>query len=255
MNFKKKLIVVIAAGIMVLSASTYVMAATPKPADNTAQAQTQTAQTTNQTTELTNKKYLTKGGATAWFIIILLVNGGFSFWVGHRFYRMAKKDNHVASEMRALRRDVEEKFALSIGGFAEKEVEIKNTNKNLAADEEGIKPPEKNITFDAIPDEEERFRRWAAEQAKPKTGARTKSPVRRDLDDNMDGVRKIRKKNYRPRRDEAPEDAEPRGAAKKEEGFDSGEDLGETRVIPTKGAAVKNKTKELLNDIFPFKED
>lgn len=244
MNLKKKIMVATITGMMILSASALVLAATPKPADN----EVPQAQTTQTATEYTNKRYLTKGGAAIWFIVILLANGAFSFWVGNRFYRMSKKDNHVASEIRALRRDVEEKFAQSIGDFAEKEVEITNTNESLAENEEGIKSPEKNITFDATPEEEERFRRWAQAQSKIKSEPAPKSSVRRDLEENMDEVKKINKKNYQPRREKIKPE-------KKEDTFDAAEDLGETKVINTKSTAVKNKTKEILNDIFPFKED
>lgn len=255
MNFKKKLMVFLAAGIMALSVSPFALAATPRPADNTvteqadaAAGQAPAAQTQTSTMEFTNSKYLTKGGAVFWFIFIALLNGAFSFWVGNRFYRMSKKDNHIASEIRALRRDVEEKFAKNIGGFAEQEVDIENNNESLAMTEEGIKPVEKNIMRDATPEEEERFRRWAEAQSRPKAERTTaKSSVRTELQENMDDVKKIKKKNYQPKREPVRETGD--------EDFDSAEDLGETRVISTKGNAVKNKTKEILNDIFPFKED
>lgn len=251
MKFKKKLMVIIAAGIMVLSASPLAMAATPRPADNEVQVEAAEAtaipvNTAAQTTEFTNSKYLTKGGAAFWFIFLTLLNGAFSFWVGNRFYRMSKKDNHLASEVRALRRDVEEKFTKNIGGFAEKEIDIENSNESLAMSDEGIKPEEKKLVRDATPEEEERFRRWAEAQSRPKSERnRPKSALREELDDDMNEVKKIRKKNYQPKRE----------TVKENEGFDSSGDLGETRVIKTKGSAVKNKTKEILSDIFPFDED
>ena len=243
--------VIIAAGIMALSVSPFVLADTPEQT-NTAQTEAAPAQTTS--TQLTNSKYLTKGGAAFWFILIFVANGAFSFWVGNRFYRMSKKDNHLASEMRALRRDVEEKFSKNIGGFTEMEIDIENTNENLAMDEEGIKPAPKNIMRDATPEEEERFRRWAEAQSKPKSERRTssqrpvKSALREELEEDMDDVKKIKKKNYQPKREAVKENDE--------NDIDDGvEDLGETRIISTKGNAVKNKTKEILGDIFPFKED
>ena len=251
MKLKKKLMVIIAAGIMVLSAAPLVFAEPAATEAESQAAQTEAVQTT-QTAQLTNSKYLTKGGAAFWFVFILVVNGAFSFWVGNRFYRMSKKDNHITSEIRALRRDVEEKFTKNIGGFSEQEVDIENNNEYLAMDDEGIKPTEKSIMRDATPEEEERFRRWAEAQARPKTERKStphrqiKSSLREELDDDLDDVKRIKKKNYQPKRDMAVK------------GFDEedeAEDLGETRVISTKGNAVKNKTKEILGDIFPFKED
>ena len=158
MNLKKKVMVFLAAGIVALSASPLVLAATPEPAGNVQQTEQTTgeqapatiapaapvgaAQTTD-TTEFTNKKYLTKGGAAFWFIFTIIINAVLSFWIGNRFYRLAKKDNHVSGEIRALRKDIEEKFVKSVGGFAEQEVDINNLNESLAMDDEGIKPVEK----------------------------------------------------------------------------------------------------------------
>ena len=137
MNLKKKLMVLIAAGIMMFSIAPMALA---EPETDEGQSDAQVTETTApvqqpiqtaQTTEFTNSKYLTKGGAAIWFILILLANGAFSFWVGNRFYRLAKKDNHVSAEIRALRRDIDDKFVKSVDGIAEQEIDIENLNESL----------------------------------------------------------------------------------------------------------------------------
>lgn len=262
MNIKKKLMVLLAAGIMIFSVSPFVFAATPEPAGNTTDnGAAQTAQVTvapagtNPTTtaELENSKYLTKGGAIFWFAFTVVLNSVLSFWIGNRFYKMSKKDNHIAGEIRALRRDVEEKFVKSVGGFSEQEIDINNLNESLAMDDEGIKPVERQITYrDMSAEEEERFRKWEEAQAAPRTERvqkqnKMKSTVSEELEEDFEDVRKIRRKNYQPRRDMKADDFE-------NEENDMSE-LGETREVRIKSDGVKSKAKEILGDIFPFKED
>lgn len=268
MNLKKKVMVLLAAGIVALSASPLVLAATPEPAGNTQQTQqTTTEQTAQQqtpatiapaagaaatqsadTAALTNKKYLTKGGAAFWFIFTIVLNTALSFWIGNRFYRLAKKDNHVSGEIRALRKDIEEKFVKSVGGFAEQEIDISNLNESLAMDDEGIKPIEKQpVLREVSAEEEERFRRWEEAQSKPRSErVRPKSAVKEELDEELDDVKKIRRKNYQPKREHDAEVFEEE---------DDREDLGETKQIKLRGESVKSKAKEILGDMFPFKED
>lgn len=235
---KKKLIVLFAVVMMAFSVSPFAMAVN----DSTNGANDQV-----QTTEFTNSKYLTKGGAAFWFIFTIVANVAMSFWIGNRFYRLSKKDNHVSAEIRALRKDVEEKFVKSVGGFAEAEIDINNLNESLAMDDEGIKPVEKQTSFREVSaEEEERFRRWEEAQSKSKTErTKPKSALREELDDDFNDVKRIKRKNYQPERTRRTDD------------FDNedDEDLGETKEIKIKGEGVKSKAKEILGDIFPFKED
>ena len=242
MNFKKKLMVLIAVGIMIFSLAPMAFAEPAENGQNEPQ-QTQTVQTV-QTAELTNNKYLTKGSAVIWFILILLANGAFSFWVGNRFYRLSKKDNHIGAEIRALRRDIDDKFVKSVDGFAEQEVSIENINEALGVDIGTPQEPKKGTVRELSPEEAERFRRWEEAQAKPKTerARRTKSTVREELEGDFDDVKTINRKDYKPRREDS--EAEDNSAA-----------LGETRVIKPMGEGVKNKAKEILGDIFPFKDE
>lgn len=274
MNIKKKIMVIFATGIMAFSASPFVLAATPEPANNVQQTEqtdtTQQADTTNQnaqaqipaagnvqtqtetTSQVSNKKYLSKGWAVFWFIFTIIINAIISFWIGNRFYKLSKKDNHLSFEIRALRKDIEEKFVNSVGGFAEQEVDIKNLNENLATDSEGLKPTAKQPVLNEISsEEEERFRRWEEAQSKPKSErVRPKSTLKEEFDEELEDVKKIKRKNYQPKRnpnEDFEEDAESDKSDKA--------DMDATREIKLKGEGVKNKAKEILGDIFPFKED
>lgn len=254
MNIKKKFAAIIAAGILALSVCPFASAVTPEPANNMQQAQGAVAtaapaaaalQTQNTQTEFVNKKYLTKGSAAFWFVFITAVNIIVSFGIGNRFYRLSRKDNHISGEIRALRKDIEDKMVRSVAGFAETEVEIVNTN-NSYSEGEDIKIPEKQPKLrDVSDEEEERFRRWEMAQEKPRGERRVSAPrsaVKEELQEELQEVKRINKKNYQPRRTSQPED-------KKEEDFEA------TKEIRLKSDGVKNKAKEILGDIFPFKED
>ena len=256
MNFKKKLMVLIAAGIMMFSLAPLAFAEpetdegqtddtqvteTVAPADTAQQSQP-----LQMVTEFTNDKYLTKGGAAIWFVLILLANGAFSFWVGNRFYRLSKKDNHVSAEIRALRRDIDDKFVKSVDGFAEQEIDIENLNESLGIKISASEAPKRNAVKELSPEEEERFRRWEEALAKPKTErTRPARPtLREEIEEDFDDVKTPSKKDYKPRREEAAAPAE-----------DKADNLGETKVMKPMGEGVKNKAKEILGDIFPFKDE
>ena len=53
---------------------------------------------------------MSKGWAVFWFIFTIIINAIISFWIGNRFYKLSKKDNHLSFEIRALRKDIEEKL-------------------------------------------------------------------------------------------------------------------------------------------------
>ena len=218
MNIKKKIMVIFATGIMAFSASPFVLAATPAPANNTQQAEqvdttkqnTQAqipaagnVQTqTDNSTQVSNKKYLSKGWAVFWFIFTIIINAIISFWIGNRFYKLSKKDNHLSFEIRALRKDIEEKFVNNVGGFSEQEVDIKNLNESLALDDEGLKPTAKQPALNEVSAEEEaRFRRWEEAQSKPRNErVKPKSVLKEEFDEELDDVKKIKRKNYQPKR-------------------------------------------------------
>ena len=254
MNLKNKLIALLAAGIMIFSLAPLALA---EPETDESQTDTQVTDTAPQTdaaqqsqplqmvTEFTNDKYLTKGGAAIWFILILLANGAFSFWVGNRFYRLSKKDNHVSAEIRALRRDIDDKFVKSVDGFAEQEISVENLNESLGIKISASEAPKRSAVKELSPEEEERFRRWEESQSKQKTErVRTARPtLREELEEDFDDVKTPGKRDYKPRREEtAP-------------ASNKADNLGETKVIKPMGEGVKNKAKEILGDIFPFKDE
>lgn len=255
MNLKKKLIALLAAGIMILSLAPLALAepeTDESQTDDTQVTETvapadtaQQSQPLQMVTEFTNDKYLTKGGAAIWFILILLANGAFSFWVGNRFYRLSKKDNHVSAEIRALRRDIDDKFVKSVDGFAEQEISVENLNESLGIKISASEAPKRSAVKELSPEEEERFRRWEESQSKPKTErVRAARPtLREELEEDFDDVKTPGKRDYKPRREEtAP-------------ASNKADNLGETKVIKPMGEGVKNKAKEILGDIFPFKDE
>lgn len=236
MNLKKKLMILLSVGIVLFAASPLALA------DNE-NNQASSPVTTVQTMELTNSKYLTKGGAAFWFIFTIVINGALSFWIGNRFYRLAKKENHVGAELRALRRDIDDKFVKNVDGFAEQEIEIENINDLFAMKEETIKPVKQQPSVkDLSPEEEERFRQWEAAQLKTKPEHVKQQAERSEEREgyDFDYVKKVKRKHYQPQRDEEE---------------DNSQNFDETRVIKPVGEGVKNKAKEILSDIFPFKDE
>ena len=204
---------------------------------------------------VSEKKYTTKGGAFGWFLLSLIVNSILSFAIGNRFYKMAKKDTHVTSEIRALRRDIEEKFAANIGGFSEQEKDVTNSNADYSIDPDGIKPntaPSKETEESA----EEVFRRWesqlAAQRAEKRAAIRASVTPRSkqstqsfvETDEDEEDVRPFGRRSYQPRRE-----AEPVEEDTDDEWIDD-EDAEESTL-----SAIKNKAKDLITDIFPFRED
>ena len=77
-----------------------------------------------------------------------------------------------------------------------------------------------------------------------------KSVLKEEFDEELDDVKKIKRKNYQPKRNPS-EDFEDEKENEKSESVD----MDATREIKLKGEGVKSKAKELLGDIFPFKED
>lgn len=261
MNIKKKILVLLASITVAFSASPFALAApTEDNTDTQQQQQTQidtqqTAQVTTapaaeavpaeaQTESMSERGYLSKGWAAFWFILILLLNSVLSFWIGNRFYRLSRKDNHISAEIRALKKDIEEKFAKSIGGFAETEVDINNTNESYDDGDDIRLPDKKPVLREVSAEEEARFRKWEEAQTKSRAErVRPKSAVKEELDEELDDVKRIHRKNYQPKR-------------KSSERIDEDSELDKTREMKIgKSEGVKNKAKEILGDIFPFKED
>lgn len=290
-NLKNKIFAAVVTSVIVLSGTICALAATPtpqpattRPRPNSSTAATETTsvsssaeEDTSQTASEDNgqssstvvttaaptsapkttaeKKYTTKGGAFGWFLLSVIVNSILSFAIGNRFYKMSKKDTHITSEIRALRRDVEEKFVANVEGFSEPEADIANSNDDYSIDADGIKA---NISSSGETEEsaEEIFRRWESQLAvqraekraeirasvKPRSEQTTKSFVE-DRDNEDKDVHFARNKSYQPRREIQSEE-------NINDEYDMEEDDDNSKI-----ESIKNKAKELITEIFPFKED
>lgn len=168
------------------------------------------------------------GTMIIWLLISVIINAGVSFWIGNRFYRLSKKDTHLTSEIRALRRDVEEKFLMSVGGFAEQETDISNANEDYSRDDEGITLPRRQRQNEvSTAEEDELLRKWEGRMDTRQSG-RVSSNTERKYEP---GVRR----KYQPTREE--------------------ELIDEDEYEEEPKSGIKSKAKGILNDIFPFKED
>ncbi len=62
----------------------------------------------------------------------MIINAGISFAISNRFYKLSKKDSHLQNEIRALRRDIDEKFTGNIKDLNEKSGTVINENPNYS---------------------------------------------------------------------------------------------------------------------------
>lgn len=215
------------------------------------QAQTNVVQQTEAIRDA-EKRYASKGSLAVWIIITILLNAVISFVIGNRFYKLAKKDTHVSAELRALRRDLEEKFVSNVGGFTEMETDVANTNDNYSMNG-SIKMPERKST-DFAAESEDVFRKWESRMSQRRAETRAEqaeTPADSEPDEEFEEEEERRpRRSYRPTRTTASKRAE------EDEEYDGEdyEDEDEERDVKSK-KSVKSKAKNLLNDIFPFKED
>ena len=198
---------------------------------------------------VSNKKYTTRGGAFGWFLLSVIVNAALSFAIGNRFYKMSKKDTRIVSEIRALRRDVEEKFEASVGNIAEQDIDITNPNPDYSSDADGIKThtqtPEESETAEEI------FKKWekqlSAQRAERRAAIRESVKPRstEEVVNEEDEHQEHDVKAYKPRREMSFEEEDT-------EDFDEGDYEDENGG---KLDSIKSKAKELITDIFPFKDE
>lgn len=199
------------------------------------------------------KRYASKGALAVWIIISILINIIISFVIGNRFYKLAKKDTHVSAEVRALRRDLEDKFLNSVGGFTEMETDVTNTNDNYSMNG-SIKMPERKST-DFAAESEDVFKRWESRMSQRRDAARqAEAAADAEPEDDFEEEEERRpRRQYRPSRARVEERDED----------DYEDDDYEDDDVPvkvrtgskSKAGSVKNKAKNILGDIFPFKED
>ena len=249
----------------------------PVAADNS----NETAPQAPQEEAPAQKKGVGMGTVFLWFLLSVIVNAIVSFWVANRFYKMARKDTHVTAEIRALRRDVEEKFVSNVGGFTEMDNEISNSNDDYSGGE-GITIPdrreerterteraertaEKPTVNDGF--EEDAFRQWELRQTEwenrraeaGRTAKTTKTAKTRES--NVEKTQRISTSRNRIRREEPEREIrkkkyQPERTAPAETDFDDEYDVKrEPKKTSQNLNAVKNKAKEFLGDIFPFKDE
>ncbi|MEE1351119.1 MAG: hypothetical protein UHM23_03575 [Clostridia bacterium] len=204
--------------------------ASQAPSSVTTQANTQNAPA---------KKYLTKWGGFFWFLLSVIVNFILSCWVGNRFYQLSRRNSQSSAEIRALRKDIEERFASTLTDIDEPITEVINRNESYARTDEGMEMPERRKSVEINEEEREILGRWD-----------TKRSASRDFEGASESVDA---RSYSPTRamsgiefedDEAEDDAvdmPKRGSAH----------LKETMETVAKAGS---KAKDFLSNIFPFED-
>ncbi len=182
----------------------------------------------------TSSKYLSKWGGFFWFLASVGVNFLVACWVGNRFYRLARRSAQSSAEIRALRKDIEEKFASTLKDINEPITEVVNTNESYARNDEGIEMPENRPSVEINDEEREILGRWDTRRAAmneiraEEASRRTYAPTR-----EMSGI-------------EFEED---------EVAPEKGSNLRtKLNSITKAGSKAGNKAKNLLSNIFPFED-
>ncbi len=186
---------------------------------------------------MAEKKYASKGSIAFWFIFSIIINAVLSFMIGNRFYKLARKETHVTSEIRALRRDLEEKFVNSVGGFTEMETDVTNSNDNYSTNGSIAMPERKSTDFAS--ESEDVFKKWEDRMSQRRRPAKPEVEEVEEIEDDAEEAAPRRK--FRPTREV--------------ENDDEYVEENEYDEEPSKIQAVKDKAKNILGDIFPFKED
>ncbi len=182
----------------------------------------------------TSSKYLSKWGGFFWFLASVVVNFFIACWVGNRFYRLARRSAQSSTEIRALRKDIEEKFASTLKDINEPVTEVVNTNESYARNDEGIEMPENRPTVDINDEEREILGRWDTRRAAineikaedERTSRRTYAPTRA-----MSGI-------------EFEEDEEETSAPIR----------SKIETITKAGSKAGKKAKSFLSNVFPFED-
>lgn len=185
-----------------------------------------TSQAANQ--NVASKKYLTRWGGFFWFLLSVVVNFILSCWISNRFYRLAKRNTQGSAEIRALRKDIEEKFASTLTNINEPATEIINRNENYARRDEGMEMPEHRQSVEIKEDEREILGKWD----KQRTALRTENAN----EDSFEMRRSMAGIKF-----EDEEEKEEKESVLPHSKIDSISKAG-------------NKAKDFLSNIFPFEE-
>lgn len=219
------------------TASAATASATPETAAKSTAPVSVTTQASSQ--NVSSSKYLTKWGGFFWFILSVIVNFILSCWVGNKFYRLARRSAQSSSEIRALRKDIEEKFASTLKDINEPVVEVVNRNENYARNEEGVEMPERRAVVEISDDEREILGRWDMKR----TAARSEENAEDEF--MADSARR----SYAPTR-------EMSGIEFEDSENNARTDKNSNQLRSKMDAALKagNKAKDFLSNIFPFDE-
>lgn len=222
---------------------------------------------TNTTSTTSNKKYLTRMGGFLWFLLSVVVNFIISFWLGNRFYNMARKSAQSSNEIRALRKDIEEKFASSLNDISEPTIDVLNQNENYARSDEGLAMPTRKARVELSDEEKDMMRRWD----KKRTGSSKSASVDEDIeeyddedDDDYDdrASRGSSKRSYQPTRRSSGIDFEDEDDY--EDDYDDDDDYDDRRSSKKrpsrmssskKSSKSKSKGRRFLNNVLPYDED
>lgn len=236
---------------------------------------------TTSSSQTSNKKYQSRLGGFLWFILSVVVNFILSCWIGNRFYNLAKKSNQSSAEIRALRKDIEEKFSSTLKDISEPAIEVMNSNENYARNDEGIVMPDRHSKIEMNDEEREIFRKWDAQRTGSKHNHRVSSHNEDEYEDfdsdreeeeeiHESRQRKPQGSAYRPtRRSSGIEfDDEEDDDYYDDEDYDYDEHRTSSKKRPAKmndrreGSSGKKKSinkargkaKDFLSNVFPFDE-
>ena len=247
---------------------------------NTQQNQVSSVVDTTQTAASANteRSYQTKLGGFLWFLLSVVVNFVISCWIGNRFYRLARKSNQSSAEIRALRKDIEEKFGSTLKDISEPALEVMNQNENYARSDEGLTMPDRQRKIEINDEEREIFRKWDAQRANSRAGARNTRPAEREEDFESDyddyeneeerpARQSTRRNSYQPTRRSSGIRFDD-----DDEGYDEYDDedyddrrsysgsrpsqMSERREKSTSNKVnkAKGRAKDFLSNVFPFDE-
>ncbi|MGM9937873.1 MAG: hypothetical protein ACI38A_11055 [Candidatus Ornithomonoglobus sp.] len=225
--------------------------------------------TANTAANNTNKKYQSRLGGFLWFLLSVIVNFVISCWVGNRFYKLAKRSAQGSSEIRALRKDIEEKFASTLKDISEPAVEVINQNESYARTDEGIAMPERRGHIELNEEEREMMRKWDARRASARASEEIDEPEDDDYYEDEPAERAERRlpRSYQPTRRSSGidfEDDEEIDAYDDDEEYEY-EERRSVKSRPSRTserrASVKrtakktsSKAKKFLDNVFPFDE-
>lgn len=178
--------------------------------------------------ETSAKKYLTKWGGFFWFLLSVVVNFILSCWISNRFYRLAKRNTQGSAEIRALRKDIEEKFASTLVDINEPITEVINTNESYARTDDGIEMPERKPVVEINDEEREILGRWDMKRTAEKQAEAEEKEDRYEMRRPMAGIQ------FEDEGDEPEADAAP--------------------AEPSKIEKASNRAKDIISNIFPFDE-